>query len=198
MRRRKGLSNRVRLAAITAAAVLLGAVGLQAQPPGGEGLGHAMTRIEAPVAAPDFQLQDMDGAPQALSDYRGRVVLLNLWATWCPPCRKEMPSLERLFLRLRAEGFVVVAVNQWETPDHVFSYLGQLEVQPTFPVLFDRESKVADAFGVKGLPTSFLLDRQGRVAFRAVGGRDFDHPDVERTIRELLAAGAERPISAAP
>lgn len=150
-------------------------------------LGHAMTRLEEPVPAPDFVLEDMDGVAYRLSDYRGKVVLLNLWATWCPPCRKEMPSLERLYEGLKDEGFVVLAVNQWESPDHVFAYLGQLPVQPSFPVVFDRESRVAESLGVKGLPTSYLLDKAGRVVYRAVGGREFDHPDVEALVRGLLA-----------
>jgi thiol-disulfide isomerase/thioredoxin len=189
--RRKGpLRSAPPLAVLLTAALLSASGTIGAQGPGGA-LGHALTRIEAPAQAPDFVLEDMDGGRHALSQYRGKVVLLNLWATWCPPCREEMPSLERLYRRLQAEGFQVLAVNQWESPDHVFSYLGQLEVHPSFPVLFDRDSRVAEALRVKGLPTSFLLDRQGRIAYRAVGGRDFDHPDVERTVRELLAASDE-------
>lgn len=154
----------------------------------GEELSHSFTPIDPPRSAPDFSLPDMDGELHVLSDYRGKVVLVNFWATWCPPCRREMPALERLYQALGDEPFAVLAVNQWEDPDHVFAYMGELNVFPSFPILFDPESTVSAEFGVKGLPTSFLLDKQGRVAFRAVGGRAFDHPEVVQTIRQLLAA----------
>jgi len=94
--------------------------------------------------------------------------------------------MERLYQKLKNEPFVVLAVNQWENEDHVFPFMGQLEVYPTFPILFDPTSRIADAFGVKGLPSSYVLDRNGRALYRAQGGRAFDHPDIERLIRELL------------
>jgi len=153
-----------------------------------EGLSHSFARIDPPRSVPDFSLPDMDGEMHALQDYRGKVVLINFWATWCPPCRREMPALEQLYRKLGDQPFAVLAINQWEDADHVFAYMGDLNVFPSFPILFDPESRVSAEFGVKGLPTSFLLDRQGRVVFRAVGGRAFDHPEVEQTIRSLLAA----------
>ena len=154
---------------------------------GQPGLGYQFTPLTPLTAAPDFTLDDMDGEAYSLHDYRGKVVLINFWATWCPPCRKEMPALEALYKKLGGESFAVLAVNQWEDPDHVFAYTGELNVFPTFPILFDPESAISEDYGVKGLPTSFLIDKQGRLAYRAVGGRDFDHPEVERLIRELLA-----------
>jgi len=157
-----------------------------AQPAADEGLSYQFTPLEPPGAAPGFVLPDMDGEQHALEDYRGRVVLLNFWATWCPPCRREMPALERLYQQLGEEGLVVLAVNQWEDPDHVFAYTGELNVFPSFPILFDPDSSVAERYGVKGLPSSFLLDRDGRLRYRAIGGRAFDHPEVERTVRALL------------
>jgi thiol-disulfide isomerase/thioredoxin len=149
-------------------------------------LSYTMTRIEPPVAAGDFTLTDMDGAQHRLSDYRGKVVLVNFWATWCPPCRKEMPSLERLYQHFKGRSFMVLAINQWETVDHVFSYMGDLNVFPEFPILFDRESKVSEDFGVRGLPTSFIVDTEGRIIYKAVGGREFDHPGIMKLIEELL------------
>ncbi len=153
-----------------------------------EELSHSFARIDPPRSAPDFSLPDMDGEMHSLQDYRGKVVLINFWATWCPPCRREMPALEQLYGKLGDQAFAVLAVNQWEDADHVFAYMGDLNVIPSFPILFDPESRVSADFGVKGLPTSFLLDKQGRVVFRAVGGRAFDHPEVEQTIRSLLDA----------
>jgi peroxiredoxin len=146
-----------------------------------------LTRLEPPVPAPDFTLVDMDGKPHRLSDYRGKVILINFWATWCPPCRKEMPSLERVYQQFKGQPFMVLAVNQWESEDHVFSYMGELNVFPEFPILFDRESKISESYGVHGLPTSFIIDHEGRLVFKAVGGREFDHPDVVALIRDLLA-----------
>ena len=151
-------------------------------------LSYSFARIDPPQSVPDFSLPDMDGELHTLSDYRGKVVLINFWATWCPPCRREMPALEKLYDTLADEAFAVLAINQWEDADHVFAYMGDLNVFPSFPILFDPESRVSAEFGVKGLPTSFLLDRQGRVVYRAVGGRAFDHPEVEQIIRKLLAS----------
>jgi len=158
---------------------------LQAELPSPE-LSHELTRLEPPVTAPGFSLTDMDGEQHTLDDYRGKVIMLNLWATWCPPCRREIPSMESIFQDLRNKGFVVLAVNQFETPDHVFSYMGQLSVYPTFPILFDQDSKVSELYGVKGLPTTLLINRQGQVAYRAIGGRDFDHPRVRAIVNQLL------------
>lgn len=149
-------------------------------------LGYRLTPVEPRVQAPAFILEDMDGERHALEDFRGKVVLVNFWATWCPPCRREMPSLERLYQHMKGKSFVVLAVNEWEKPDLVFAYMGDLDVFPTFPILFDRNSEVAEAFGVKGLPTTVILDKQGRIAYRAIGGREFDHPEVEKTIDTLI------------
>jgi len=153
-------------------------------------LSHELTRLETPEPAPDFTLKDMDEQAHSLSAYRGKVVMLNFWATWCPPCRREIPSMESIYQDVGKSGFVVLAVNEFETPDHVFAYTGQLSVFPTFPILFDHDSKVSQAYGVKGLPTTVLIDKQGRIAYRAVGGRDFDHPEVREIVRALLARDA--------
>jgi thiol-disulfide isomerase/thioredoxin len=179
------MNNKPRLGAGLLLGWLLCAAPVMAQMPVPE-LSHQMTRLATPVAAPGFVLQDMDGEPHALKDYRGQVVMVNFWATWCPPCRREMPSMEALYRKFHPDGFSVLAINEWEDPELVFPYMGQLSVFPTFPILFDREGEVSVAYQVKGLPTTFLLDRQGRIVFRAVGGRDFNHPEMEQIIRELL------------
>ena len=150
-------------------------------------LGHQLSPVSEPVPAPDFTLQDMDENDHSLQDSRGKVVLLNFWGTWCPPCRREMPSMERLYQKLSGDGFRVIAVNQMEDVDHVFAYTGQLGVDPTFPILFDTDGKVSTSYRVQGLPTSFLIDKRGMVRFRAIGGREFDHPAVEQLILQLLS-----------
>ena len=155
-------------------------------------LGHELNPVAAPYPAPDFTLEDMDGEPHTLSALRGKVVVLNFWASWCGPCREELPSLEALYQALKDKGLVVLGINEWESPDHVFSYMGQLAVEPSFPILFDRESKVAERYGIRGLPTTLVVDRQGRVVYRAIGGRNFDHPKVRALFERLLGAPAER------
>lgn len=171
-------------ALLTLAFLLLpGLATAQSDPPA---LSYRLTPLAAPVPAEPFELEDMDGNRHSLADYRGKVVLINFWGTWCPPCVEEMPSLERLYQRLSDKSFMVLAINQWENTDHVFAFMGQIDVFPSFPILFDPDSEVSEAFGVKGLPTSFLLDRSGRVVYRAVGGRQFDHPDMVELIGALL------------
>ena len=96
--------------------------------------------------------------------------------------------MERLYLKLKGQPFQVLACDQQEDFDTVFAFTGQLDPAPTFPLLLDRKSAVAKAFGVPGLPTSFLIDKQGRIAYRAVGGRDFDHPEVIALVEKLIAA----------
>ncbi len=149
-------------------------------------LGYQLTALKQPIPAPAFNLLDMDENNHSLSDYRGKVILLNFWATWCPPCRREMPSMEQLHQSLKADEFAVIAINQMENADHVFAYTGQLEVDPTFRILFDTDSSVSQAYKVNGLPTTYLIDKAGLIRFRAVGGRDFHHPEVKKLIRQLL------------
>jgi len=162
--------------------MLVASVAVAEQPP----LGHKMNPVSPPLAAPGFTLPDMDGEMHSLEDFRGKVVMLNFWATWCPPCRREMPSMQRLYEKYRERGLTVVAVNQFEDPDLVFEFTGRLGLEPTFPILFDRESRVSERYQVKGLPTTYLLDKAGKIRFRAIGGREFDHPEVEALIESLL------------
>lgn len=149
-------------------------------------LGHELTVVETTPEAADFALADMGGEQRKLSDFRGQVVMLNFWGSWCPACVREMPSLERLYRKFRDQGFVVLAVNQFENEDTVFEFTGRLEIEPTFPILFDPESRTSEAYRVVGLPTTFLIDKTGRIRYRAMGGREFDHPEVEKVIQSLL------------
>jgi thiol-disulfide isomerase/thioredoxin len=140
-----------------------------------------MAAVPGNPPAPALRLANADDKPVDLAQYRGRVVLVNFWATWCPPCRKEFPSLGRVRKLFKPAEFEVLAVNIGEDPDTVFSFAGHTE----FPVLFDRDSKAMAAWPVRGLPTTFLVDRQGRLAFRATGGREFDDPEIVAAIRQL-------------
>lgn len=138
-------------------------------------LTHGLTAVSELQPAPALRLADLDGKLHDLADLKGKVVVVNFWATWCPPCRREMPSLERLNRRLRNRGLAVLAVDVGEDADTVFSFTGQLEPAPAFPLLLDRDATAMQRWKVKGLPTTFVIDPQGRVIYRAVGGREFDH-----------------------
>ena len=144
--------------------------------------GAGMSPIPAFPSAPTLRLEDLDGQVVDLASYRGRVVLVNFWATWCPPCRAEFPSLGRVRHLFSPSDFEVIAVNVGEEAETVFSFAGS----PEFPVLFDTNSQTMATWPVKGLPTTFLVDRQGRLALKAIGGREFDDPLIVNLIKGLL------------
>jgi thiol-disulfide isomerase/thioredoxin len=148
-------------------------------------LSHSLTP-QTPKPAPALKLADLDGTPHDLASLRGKVVLVNFWATWCPPCRREMPSMERLQQALAGEPFVVVAVDVGEGADTIEAFTSQLEAVPTFPILLDTTSRAMQAWKVAGLPTTYLIDKRGHIVARAIGGREFDHPAMVAAIRALL------------
>ncbi len=150
-------------------------------------LSHTLTPVKKPYIAKNFELKNMDEETIKLSDFRGKVVLLNFWATWCPPCRREIPSMERIYNKLKNKKFVVLAINQMESEDQIFTYTAQLKTNLTFNILLDKKSRVAEQFGIVGLPTTYLIDKKGMIRYRAIGGREFDYPEVEKIIQKLVA-----------
>jgi thiol-disulfide isomerase/thioredoxin len=148
-------------------------------------LSHGLTQL-TPLPAPALKLRDLEGNVHDLAALNGKVVLVNFWATWCPPCRREMPSLERLSQALAGEAFVVLAVDVGEDAETIDSFTSQLDTVPTFPVLLDARSTAMQGWKVAGLPTTFLVDKQGRIVASAIGGREFDHPQMIEAIRGLL------------
>jgi len=120
------------------------------------------------MQAEDFRLTDLAGKEQSLSQYRGKIVLLNFWATWCKPCTTEMPAMQTAYDKLRDKGFVVLAVNELEDDANVREHIKQYG--HTFPVLMDRDNKVANQFGVFGLPVTVFIDQEGRVQEYIKGG----------------------------
>jgi peroxiredoxin len=116
----------------------------------------------------DFSLKDLSGKTWTFSDLRGKVVLVNFWATWCPPCRKEMPDLETLYERFAPKGFVVLGISDEEAAK-VEPFIGERKV--TFPVLLDPGRKVNDLFMVEGIPKSFVYGRDGKLVTQSIDMR---------------------------
>jgi peroxiredoxin len=147
---------------------------------------QTMTDIADQPTAPDFALKDVDGKLRRLSESRGKVVLVNFWATWCPPCRREMPSMQRAWTQLKGENFEMLAINVGEDEDTIFGFTFSTGAELTFPILLDRDAQVIKAWPVIALPTSFIVDPRGRIVYRAVGGREWDDPALLGKIRELI------------
>jgi thiol-disulfide isomerase/thioredoxin len=149
-------------------------------------LSHGLTEMPAGTTAPALRLPDLDGAMTDLAALRGKVVVVNFWATWCPPCRREMPSLARLARAIDSDKLVVLAVDVGEGVDTVFPFLGTLETFPDFPILLDKDAASLKPWGVRGLPTTYVIASDGSIVYRAVGGREFDHADVVGRLRRLM------------
>ncbi|MGZ3495991.1 MAG: TlpA family protein disulfide reductase [Vulcanimicrobiaceae bacterium] len=118
--------------------------------------------------APSFTIADVSGKPQALQAYRGHVVVMNLWASWCPPCRAEMPDLQRLYEAYKTRNVVVLGVNQGESPERARTFAQSLGIH--FPILIDQQQQYGRVYAALGLPTTIVIDPQGTVV------RGFDGP----------------------
>ena len=111
--------------------------------------------------APDFTLTTLEGETVTLSDFKGQPVLINFWATWCPPCRAEMPAIQAAYERYAAQGLVVLGVDMAESPDVVAAFVQRFGIR--FPIPLDRDEQVATQYRVRAIPTSFFVDREGVV-----------------------------------
>ena len=133
---------------------------------------------------PPLELPDRHGVPQRLDDYRGQVVLVNFWATWCPPCVAEIPSMGRLQNKLQGEGFSILAVNIGETPEQIEAFLQQHPAH--FPVLLDPHGESTAPWRVHAFPLSYLIDRHGQIRYAYYGALEWDAPEVVEQIRRLV------------
>ncbi|MEL0584636.1 MAG: TlpA disulfide reductase family protein [Candidatus Thiodiazotropha sp. (ex. Lucinoma kazani)] len=139
-----------------------------------------------PKPANDFSLPDLTGKVHQITDYRGKAYILSFWATWCAPCIKEMPALERAAEMLQEQEIVVLTVNSGETRREIEKFLIKKPI--SLPILLDGNSKVMDEWKVLALPTSYIVDAEGMVVARVVGGQEWDDPSVLTQIRALTSA----------
>lgn len=134
--------------------------------------------------APAFTLKALDGEPHRLEDYRGKVMLVNFWASWCPPCLAELPGMQRLSDRMAAEAFEILIINVGESPFRVSKFMKLVGVRLT--ALLDAKGETFQAWGGTIYPTSFVLDSEGRIRYVAYGPLEWDDEDVVATLMDLL------------
>jgi thiol-disulfide isomerase/thioredoxin len=148
-------------------------------------LTHSLTLVDPPVVIPSLKLENMDEELIDIKSFKGKTIVINFWATWCPPCRREMFSLEKLHLATKDKNVVVLAINIGEDIETVFPFVNTIEPSPTFPILFDTDSLAMERWKVVGLPTTYVIDPQGMLAYKAIGGREFNHPDILEKVSSL-------------
>jgi len=136
-----------------------------------------------PQPAPAFSLEDPEGKRYTLADFKGKVTVVNFWATWCPPCVKEMPSLQRAWEQLQQEDIQVIAINMGQDKEDIAYFLSKYPVK--FPILLDSDVTVAESWGVKGLPTTYVLDASMRMVIEVIGEREWDDPALLDQVRAL-------------
>jgi peroxiredoxin len=147
------------------------------------GAGQKLQPFRGTPVAPEISLSDLDGKTVTLAEFRGKVVIVNFWATWCPPCRKEMPSMQRAWQQLQANDVMLLAVHVGGNTDQIWEFASEFSL--AFPILIDGSSRVSRSWPMRGLPTTFVIDPQGRIAYMALGGREWDDPELLQTIYAL-------------
>ncbi len=143
------------------------------------------TVFPAPVALEDYSVQTMGGVTSKLSDQRGKIVLLNFWATWCPPCRAEMPAIEALWKRTKDKGLTVMGVSVGEDPAKVRDFITSQGY--SYPIFVDPSGALGTAFGASAIPTTYILDKTGAAIAGKVGGSPYDSPEAIALFTELAS-----------
>ena len=144
---------------------------------------ESLSLIKQNPPAADFNLPDMDGEMFSLSSYKGKTVIINFWATWCPPCREELPSMNRAWHKIKDDNIAMIAINVGEDEDTIFSFMGDYPID--FQVLLDQSGDVINKWPIKGLPTTFVLDPKGHLHYRAIGGREWDSDSILKLVRDI-------------
>ncbi|MDQ7015075.1 MAG: TlpA disulfide reductase family protein [Gammaproteobacteria bacterium] len=146
-------------------------------------LSHALDSLND-MPTPELKLEHSNGEVMDINSLKGKVVMVNFWASWCPPCKREMASLERLYQN-SGQAFELLAVNVGEDRATVLPFLQGLNPSPHFSILFDYQKEASNAWQIRNLPTTFILDANGKIRYKAVGERQFDHPYIQDIITEL-------------
>ncbi len=176
------MRDRKRWAAFTAFIMLLGTAWTAASViPGADVSSAEIASPQEGFLAPDFTLDTLDGGAVTLSAFRGQVVVVNLWASWCPPCRAEMPAFQALYEDFAAQGLVVLGVNTTFQDSEAQAIFFATTFGLTFPIAFDRSGEVARAYGMRALPSTFFVDAQGVIRQVTIGG-----PLNEATLRSMV------------
>ena len=156
----------------------------------------ASTMLELGTKAPDFSLPDTEGNLHRLSDYRGKVIFLNFWASYCAPCIEEMPSMESLVRQYEEQGMVMVAISHDAEKADMDGFMAQFlpGQRSAMTVLWDPEVSVAPKYGTELIPETYIIDREGRIVARFVNAYDWTRPEVKQLIESLIRAdrGSER------
>lgn len=137
-----------------------------------------------PINAPQFKLKSYSGKQVSLKDFKGTNVVLNFWATWCPPCKKEMPSLDKLHRKYHSQGLNVVAINDYENEKKVNSYMKNKDFK--FTVLIDPSGKVSESYNAIALPITFIINKEGQAVGRVIGYKNWHSVEIQKFIEELL------------
>jgi peroxiredoxin len=141
------------------------------------------TVLPKPVDLDDFSVKALDGSSTSLSSLRGKIVLLNFWATWCPPCRAEMPAIEALWNKTKDKAFTVMGISVGEAPGTVKDYIG--EKGYGYPIFVDPSGEIGSLFGARSIPTSYILDKSGKAIAGKVGGAPYDGAEAIALFAEL-------------
>jgi len=154
--------------------------------PKADRLFRKMKIINIPYIAPpvDFSLQDINGQQVTLSDFKGKIVFLNFWTTWCPECRIEMPSMEKLHRKLNGQDFVMIAVNLQEPASRIKNFLKKNQL--TFAILLDTKGEIGPQFGIRAVPTTFILDKNGGIIGKVLGSRHWDSKESMALFEHLI------------
>ena len=145
--------------------------------------GTQLYKIKQPFMAPDFDLPDVDGKRYRLRDLKGKVLVVNFWTTWCPPCLQEMPAMNRAWKKFDKSKVIILAINVGENEDAIFDFTGKYPVD--FPLVMDVTGKIIKKWKVIALPTTFVVNSKGEVVYRVVGGRDWDSDALVKKIETL-------------
>jgi peroxiredoxin len=143
-----------------------------------------LQRWTGPDAAPPIELKTIDGQPLSLAQFRGKVVLVNFWATWCEPCTEEMPSMQRLRARLQGQPFEILAVNHQEGEARIRAFLNKVPLE--FPIVRDTDGAVTRAWKARIFPSSYVVDAEGKIRYVLAGATDWDAPANVKQIQSLL------------